>query len=396
MRCHNLLKLINSCSWLPGLTGIFRLLNVFDEDLRADRQPEFTQIDVEMSFVEEKDVQDVVEGLMTLLFKELFNYELKVPFKRMTFEDAMNQYGCDKPDLRFGMQIKNLNSLLEDSGFRVFDDTIKTGGLVAGICLPGGAKYSRKQIDNLTASVKELGAKGLVAIKVKENDWDSNLKKFVEEDKRKATLQSLQANDGDLLLMVADKKEIVLHVLGELRLNLARQENMIKSDAFEILWVVDFPLFEYSEEENRYVARHHPFTSPFDQDKEMLVDKPEKVRARAYDLVLNGQEIAGGSIRIHETELQKRMFLALGISEEEANLKFGFLLEGLKYGAPPHGGIAFGFDRLVSILAGKNSIRDVIAFPKTTSAQSLMDDSPSGVSEKQLDELGLKLAKNSI
>jgi len=377
---------------ISGFDRYFQIVRCFrDEDLRADRQPEFTQIDVEMSFIDEEDVFSVMEGLMIRVMKEVMNIEIKTPLQKIPYNTAIEKYGIDRPDLRFGLEINEISAIVKDCEFKVFTETVKAGNIVAGICAPGCGHFSRKQIDDLTAWTKEQGAKGLVAIKVKENDWDSSLNKFFTEKQRKEILILCNAKDGDLLLFVADNKKVALPILGELRLKIAQEQNLIKSNQYKLAWIVDFPLFEYSPEEARYVACHHPFTSPVPGDVDKLLSEPEIVKARAYDLILNGIEIAGGSIRISNSDIQSKMFKALGISDEEAQNKFGFLLEALKYGAPPHGGIAFGFDRLIMILAGGSSIRDVIAFPKTASASSLMDGSPSGVSNDQLMELGLKL-----
>ena len=382
---------------VAGFDRYFQIVRCFrDEDLRADRQPEFTQIDVEMSFVDEEDIFAVVEGLMATLMKEILGKEISTPFQRLPYDVAMSRFGSDKPDLRFGLEIEDVTAFVAESDFKVFSETARTGKMVAGICAPGCAKYSRKEIDTLTEWVKSHGAKGLVSIKIKEGDWDSPLSKFVKDQVRKLIISKFGARDGDMLFFVADEKDVALTTLGDLRVEIARRENLIDADQYNLLWVVDFPLFEYSEEEKRYVARHHPFTSPRPEDVDKLLTKPGEVKARAYDLILNGNEIAGGSIRIYNSEQQAKMFKALGISEQEAQDKFGFLLEALTYGAPPHGGIAFGFDRMVMLFAGCQSIRDVIAFPKTASAMSLMDGSPSTVKKEQLDELGLVLKDNIL
>jgi len=379
---------------VAGYDRYFQIVRCFrDEDLRADRQPEFTQIDVEMSFIDEEGIFAIVEGLMAEIFRQVLGVELTLPLPRLPFDTAMARYGSDKPDLRFGLEIKEISALVAESEFKVFHDTVAGGGLVAGLCLPGGGSYSRKQIDDLTAWVKEQGGAGLVAIKLKQGDWESSLAKFFSEAQRHAIMQAMGASGDDLLLLVADAPEKARLILGDLRLKLAAQEKLIPEGVYNLAWIVDFPLFEYSPEERRYVARHHPFTSPRPGDEELMLSDPGRAKARAYDLVLNGMEVAGGSIRIHKSELQARMFEALGIAAAEAEEKFGFLIEAFGYGAPPHGGIAFGFDRLVMILAGCQSIREVIAFPKTASAMSLMDGCPSTVSEAQLHELGLLLEK---
>ncbi len=378
---------------VSGFDRYFQIVKCFrDEDLRADRQPEFTQIDVEMSFVDTEDVFKVVEGLMKDLFKEIWNIELQTPIPRLTFEDALEKYGSDKPDIRFGLELKTLNSVFNNSGFKVFTDAIESGGIVTGITAQGCANYSRNQIDNLTNLVKKLGAKGLVWLKVKDDGIDSPIAKFLSDEEKQNLIEKLNAANGDLILILAGSKIKTLEQMGALRLELAKRLELIKPD-FEpkLLWVTDFPLLEWDEETKRFYAMHHPFTSPRLEDVKLLDSDPGKVKARAYDLVLNGNEIAGGSIRIHNSELQAKMFKALGISKEEAEKKFGFLMNAFKFGAPPHGGIAFGFDRMVMIFAGETSIRDTIAFPKTTSAISLMDESPSEVSEEQLKELHIKI-----
>ena len=377
---------------VSGYDRYFQIVRCFrDEDLRADRQPEFTQIDVEMSYIDEEDIYSMVEGLMAKIMKEILGLEITIPFQRIPYDIAMRRYGSDKPDLRFGLEIEDISALVKDSGFKVFAETVQTGNQVAGVCAPQCASFSRKQIDTLTDWVKERGANGLVAIRIKEGEWDSSLSKFFSDAQRKAVITQFNAQNDDLLLCVADKAEVVQSVLGDLRIEIAKQQNLIKPGQYRFAWTVDFPLFEYSQEEKRYVARHHPFTSPKPEDVSLIGSSPEKVKARAYDLVLNGMELAGGSIRISTPEIQTKMFQALGIDDREAQEKFGYLLEALAFGAPPHGGIAFGFDRLVMILAGCNSIREVIAFPKTASGMSLMDGAPSNVRKEQLDELGLVL-----
>ncbi|MBD3386933.1 aspartate--tRNA ligase [candidate division KSB1 bacterium] len=381
---------------ISGFDRYFQIVRCFrDEDLRADRQPEFTQIDVEMSFIDEEDLFAVVEGLMKVLFKQILDINIETPFERISYNDAMKKYGTDRPDLRYGLIIHDISKVVDNSDFKVFKNTVQSGGVVAGLCLSGGAKYSRKQIDDLIAYAKDRGAGGLVPIKIKEKDWESNLSKFFSQEARQQIMAEFQAANGDLLLIVADEKDRTLAVLGELRTYLGRHENLIDSRDYRIAWVVDFPLFEYSADEQRYMARHHPFTSPKPEHVKWLFSHPEQVNARAYDLVLNGIEIAGGSIRISTSELQSQVFRALGIDKREAEDKFGFLLEALSYGAPPHGGIAFGFDRLVMLFTRSASIRDVIAFPKTARAVSLMDSAPTPVRPKQLEELGI-IVKSKI
>jgi aspartyl-tRNA synthetase len=377
---------------VAGFDRYFQIVKCFrDEDLRRDRQPEFTQIDVEMSFVDEESVQSIVEKLVIRIFKEILNVELKSPFRRLSYAESMSKYGSDKPDLRFGMEFVDISNLVSQSEFKVFRDTIANGGIISGLKAEKCANYSRKEIDELTNFVKTFGAKGLVSIKVTEKGAESQISKFLTPEVMAKIVESFSAKPGDLLLIVADTKNVVYQSLGNLRLELGKRLNLIDKNRHEVLWVTEFPLFEYSEEEKKPVSMHHPFTSPKPEDIEYLQTEPLKVRARAYDLVWNGNEIAGGSIRIHRRELQKEIFKLLGISDEDAEKKFGFLMEAFEYGAPPHGGIAFGFDRLVMLLCGVDSLRDVIAFPKTSSALSLMDGAPSEVDEEQLKELGLKI-----
>ncbi len=378
---------------VSGFDRYFQIVKCFrDEDLRADRQPEFTQIDVEMSFVDQENIFEVVEGLMKVLFKEIWNKDLTLPIRRLTFDEAMEKYGSDKPDARFELQMVTLNEVFKNSGFKVFKDQMENNGIVTGLVAPGCGEYTRNQLDVLTDSVKKWGAGGLIWMRVKESDIEAPVAKFFSDEEKKNLVQNLNAKPGDLIFIITGPRLKALSVMGNLRLEMAKRLELIKSDTEpKLLWVTDFPLFEWDEETKRYYAMHHPFTSPRLEDIPLMESDPGKVRARAYDLVLNGSEIAGGSIRIHNADLQAKMFKALGISEEEAEHKFGFLMNAFKYGAPPHGGIAFGFDRMAMIFAGESSIREVIAFPKTASAVSLMDDSPSGVSEEQLKELYLKI-----
>lgn len=378
---------------VSGFDKYFQIVKCFrDEDQRADRQPEFTQIDVEMSFVDSEDVFEVVEGLMKVLFKQIWDKKLDTPIPHFTFDEVMEKYGSDKPDLRFGLELVTLSQIFKSSEFKVFKDVVNSGGIVTGIVAPGCAEYSRNQIDNLTALVKKLGAKGLVWLKVNDDALDSPIAKFLSDDEKENIRKHLNANAGDLILLLAGDRMRTLAQMGALRLEMANRLKLVDdSSKPKLLWVTDFPLLEWNEETKRFYAMHHPFTSPRMEDIGLLNTNPGKVKARAYDLVLNGHEIAGGSIRIHDSELQAKMFKTLGISKEEANIKFGFLMNAFKYGAPPHGGIAFGFDRMVMIFAGESSIRDTIAFPKTTSALSLMDESPSEVDEEQLKELHIKL-----
>lgn len=377
---------------VAGFDRYYQIVHCFrDEDLRADRQPEFTQIDVEMSFVERDDVLEMVEKLMVAIFNNVLNLEIKTPFPRLSYHEALATYGTDKPDIRFEMKIVDISELVEDCEFKVFTHSLNAGGIVCGLNLKNGAGYSRKQIDELTNFVVGEGAKGLVAIKVSNEGWNSSLAKFFSGEQIKKINQAFEAEVGDLLLLITDQEEKALTSTGSLRLKLAKDENLIPENTYEHVWIVDFPLLEFDADENRYVPRHHPFTSPMDEDIPLMAEKPGEVRAKAYDLVLNGYEIAGGSIRIHKRDLQNKVFRLLNISDAEARDKFGFLLDAFEFGAPPHGGIAFGFDRLVMLMAQENSIREVIAFPKTNSALSLMDGAPSAVSKEQLEELGLKI-----
>jgi len=379
---------------VAGFDRYFQIVKCFrDEDLRADRQPEFTQIDVEMSFVSEDDVFQIVEGMMVRLFKEIKGIDIPTPFPRMTYLDAMASYGSDKPDLRFGMKFTTLNDVVANCNFRLFSETVAIGGVVAGLVAEGCANYTRSQIDVLTDFVKNLDSGGLVWVRVKDGSVESPIEKFLGQETLHRIVERMNAKVGDLLLIISDKPEKAYPVLGGLRLEMAQRLGLIASgkEDYKLLWVTEFPLLEWNKEENRYVAMHHPFTSPKPEDITLLDTDPARVRARAYDLVLNGNEIAGGSIRIHDSKLQSKMFRTLGISDEEARKKFGFLLDAFKYGAPPHGGIAFGFDRIVMLFTGQKSIRDVIAFPKTSNAISLMDDSPSEVSKAQLDELHIRI-----
>lgn len=378
---------------VSGFDRYFQIVKCFrDEDLRADRQPEFTQIDVEMSFVNVEDVLAVNEGFVKKAFKEALDIELETPFQRMSYQEAMDRFGSDKPDIRFGLELINLSDLVENSGFKVFADAVKNGGSVRAINAKGcGAKFSRREIDSLVEFVKIYKAKGMAWIVVEENELKSAITKFLSEEETKAILDRVQAEPGDLICFIADKNEVVYDALGQLRLELARRLELVNNKEFKFLWVTEFPLLEYDEEEKRWVAKHHPFTSPMDEDLPFLDTDPGKVRAKAYDIVLNGVEIGGGSIRIHSQELQSKMFQLLGFTEEQAWDRFGFLLEAFKYGTPPHGGIAFGLDRFIMLMAGRSSIRDVIAFPKVQNASCPMTNAPDVVETKQLKELHIKI-----
>ena len=365
-----------------------------DEDLRADRQPEFTQIDMEMSFVEPDDIIDIQERFLKKLFKEVLDRDIQIPFPRLPYDEAMARYGSDKPDTRFGFELKDLGDLTADCGFKVFTGALEGGGLVNAININGGAdKFSRKEIDKLQESIKSYGAKGLAWMKVTEEGVTSPIAKFFDEAHTQAILERMEAGAGDLILFVADKKKVVYDSLGFLRREIAGRLGLLDDSVFHFLWVTDFPLFEYNEEDQRYYAMHHPFTHPADEDIERLLTDPGSVKAKAYDIVLNGVEVGGGSIRIHERDLQKKMFEALGLSDEEAAEKFGFLLEAFRYGAPPHGGLAYGFDRLVMLMLGESSIREVIAFPKNQNAQCLMSEAPGDISPEQLEELSIQVVR---
>lgn len=379
---------------VAGFDRYFQIVKCFrDEDLRADRQPEFTQIDVEMSFADEQDVQTLTEGLIAELWDSILGVKLSLPFKRLTYKEAMERYGSDKPDTRFGLEISDCSPIVANSGFRVFSDTVKNGGVVSGFTVPGLASYTRNQLDGLTDFVKSLGAGGLVYLKVHADKIECSVEKFLTPEEIRAIASKLRANAGDLSLIITGPWQKTYSILGMLRLEMAERLKLIPEDKWDFLWVTEFPLLAFSEEEKRFVAVHHPFTSPKLEDLALLDSDPGKARARAYDLVLNGNEIAGGSIRINNTDLQSKMFSLLGIGPEEARQKFGFLLDAYKYGGPPHGGIALGVDRMVMLMTGMKSIRDVIAFPKTSSGMSLMDDSPSAVDQRQLDELHIRLKK---
>ena len=389
-----LFKQLLMCS---GYDRYFQLARCYrDEDLRADRQPEFTQIDMELSFVDVDDVLDVNERLLKKLFKEICNYDLQLPIQRMTWKEAMERFGSDKPDLRFGMELHNVSDVVKDTEFAVFKNALAAGGSVRGINAEGQGHMPRKKIDALVEFAKGYGAKGLAYLSIQEDgSYKSSFAKFMTEDQLKALVDAMGGKPGDLLLFAADKNKVVFDVLGALRLEIARQLDLLKKDDFKFLWVTEFPLLEYSEEEGRFVAMHHPFTMPMEEDLDLIDTDPGAVRAKAYDIVLNGTEMGGGSVRIHQADIQEKMFEVLGFSKERAQEQFGFLLEAFKYGVPPHAGLAYGMDRMVMLMVGADSIRDVIAFPKVKDASCLMTEAPAPVDGKQLEELGIGILPQS-
>ncbi|WP_106768464.1 aspartate--tRNA ligase [Paenibacillus faecalis] len=379
---------------VSGVERYYQIARCFrDEDLRADRQPEFTQVDIEASFMERDDLLSMMEQLMARLFKETIGVELATPFQRISYADAMGKYGSDKPDLRFGLELIEMNDIVANSGVKVFASVIEKGGEVKCLNAKGCGTWTRKEIDDLGPYAARYGAKGLAWIQVKEGEFRGPIVKFFSEQEIDAIKERTGAEEGDLLLFSADNSKVVADVLGALRLKIGRQLGLIDDSEFKFAWVLDFPLLSYDEDQKRYVAEHHPFTRPRDEDLELLETDPLKVRAQAYDLVLNGYEVGGGSMRIFKREVQEKMFATLGLSPEEANEKFGFLLDAFEFGTPPHGGIAFGFDRLVMLLAGRTNLRETIAFPKTASATDLLMNAPSSVDGGQLEQLHIKLAK---
>ncbi|MCF8095491.1 MAG: aspartate--tRNA ligase [Desulfobacteraceae bacterium] len=384
-------QLFKQLLMISGFERYYQIVRCFrDEDLRADRQPEFTQIDMEMSFVGEEDVMAVSEGLVSAVFKSVLDVEIKTPFDRMTYHEALGRYGLDRPDTRFGLELCDISDIVEGSGFKVFSGAVKKGGIVKAINAKGCAGFTRKEIDDFTDFVAVYRAKGLAWIRIKEDEWQSPITKFFSEEEKKEMAERLDMQPGDLVFFGADQPAVVNEALGHLRVHLGRKLGLIDDSVYRFVWITDFPMLEYDETEKRYQALHHPFTSPAEEDMDKLSTDPLSVRSRAYDLVLNGTEIGGGSIRIHQKDLQIKVLQTLGMDREEYEEKFGFLISALDSGAPPHGGIAFGFDRLMAILCGNNSIREVIAFPKTQKGACLMTDAPSLASKAQLDELGLK------
>ena len=377
-----------------GYDRYFQIVKCFrDEDLRADRQPEFTQIDMELSFVDVDDVIDVNERLLAKLFKEVLDIDVELPIQRMTWQEAMDRFGSDKPDIRFGMELQNVTEVVKDFDFVVFKNAIEKGGTVRGINAKGQGAMPRKKIDKLVDFAKDYGAKGLAYIAIQEDGTvKSSFAKFMNEEQQKALIEAMGGENGDLLLFAADKNKVVWDVLGALRLELARQMELLDKNEYKFLWVTEFPLLEWSEEQNRFTAMHHPFTMPMEEDLQYIDSDPGRVRAKAYDIVLNGNEIGGGSVRIFNQEIQSKMFEVLGFTSEQAEEQFGFLLNAFKYGVPPHAGLAYGLDRLVMLMAKQDSIRDVIAFPKVKDASDLMTEAPAAVDKKQLEELGLELA----
>lgn len=386
-------QLFKQILMISGYDRYFQITKCFrDEDLRADRQPEFTQIDTEMSFVDADDVMAVHEGLLQRVFKDVLDINIELPLKRLSYQEALDRFGSDKPDTRFGLELKDVSDIVAGSEFKVFSSVVKNGGSVRAINAKGCANIlARREIDALVEFVKIYGAKGMAWISIREDGLNSPITKFMTQEEIDGIMERLDGKVGDILFFVGDKNSVVYDSLGALRLKLAEKLNLIEDNTWDLLWVTEFPLFEYSEEEKRYVAKHHPFTSPMDEDIDKVTSDPEHARAKAYDIVLNGNEIGGGSIRIHSTELQEKMFEALGFSKEDAWERFGFLLEALKYGTPPHGGLAYGLDRLAMLMAGVESIRDVIAFPKVQNASDLMSKAPDTVDRKQLRELHIKV-----
>ena len=383
---------------VSGMDRYFQIAKCFrDEDLRADRQPEFSQVDMELSFVDVDDIMDLNERLIQRVFKEILDVDVPIPMQRMKYKDAMERYGSDKPDVRFGMELNDITEIVKDSEFVVFKSAIEAVGSVRAINAEGCGHYPRKQIDSLVEFVKTYRAKGLAWIVVNDDGTlKSQIAKFFTPEKLQEIVDALNGKPGDLILICADQNKVVFDALGALRCEIARRQELIKPDDFRFLWVTEFPMFEWDEEENRYVAEHHPFTCPMDEDLELLDTDPSKVRAKAYDMVLNGFELGGGSIRIHRRDIQQKIFGLLGFSQEDAQERFGFLLDAFKYGVPPHGGLAFGFDRIIMLMTGATSIRDVIAFPKVKDASCPLTNAPDVVEAKQLDELGITVKEEEV
>ena len=391
-------QLFKQLLMVSGMDKYFQIARCFrDEDLRADRQPEFTQIDMELSFIDIDDILDVNERLIKRVFKEVLGVDVKTPFRRMTWKEGMERFGSDKPDMRFGMELKDLSEIVKDTEFVVFKNALEAGGSVRAINAEGCGKMPRKQIDQLVEFVKTYKAKGLAWIVVNDDgSIKSQIAKFFTDEKMAEIVKAMDGKPGDLILICADKNKVVFDALGALRLEMAKRLDLTRPDDYNFLWITEFPMFDWSEEENRWVAEHHPFTSPMDEDLELLDTNPGAVRAKAYDMVLNGVELGGGSIRIHRQDIQKKIFELLGFSDEEAYNKFGFLLNAFKYGVPPHGGLAFGLDRMVMLMAGASTIRDVIAFPKVKDASCLLTDAPNVVDQVQLDELDIALKEEPV
>ncbi len=389
-------QLFKQLLMVSGFERYFQIARCFrDEDLRADRQPEFTQLDMELSFVDQEDLINLVEEMVAYIYEKSLGIEINTPFNRLTYKGAISKYGTDAPDLRFGMELHDVSEVVKNSEFKVFKTAVEKKGIVKGIVVPGGGSFSRKDLDDLTEYVTNFGAKGLAWMIIEEDEVKSPIAKFFSDEELENLKDKMNPAPGDLLLFVADSNRIVNDTLSNLRHHLADRLDMIPDDKNEFCWIVDFPLLEYDPDEKRYKAAHHPFTSPFENDLEAFEQEPEKIRAKAYDLVLNGVEIGGGSIRNHNRQVQEKMFEILGIDKEEAKEKFGFLLEALEYGAPPHGGIAFGLDRMIMLMAGAKSIREVVAFPKTANASCLLTGAPSEVEKQQLKELNLSLRPSS-